>query len=126
MHVLIVEPDVILSRLYSDAFERLGLTVSCARNAQSAIFVADEKHPDVVVLELQLAAHSGAAFLYEFRSYGDWTETPIIIHTLIPPDSLQIFNRTFVELGISEVLYKPATSLRKLVSTVQKCATINA
>lgn len=122
MNVLIVEPDIILAKLYIQAFERKGHSVSCARNAQSAISAADVKCPDVVVLELQLAAHSGAAFLYEFRSYTDWLQIPIVVHTLTPPDSLQVFEKTFEELGVAAQLYKPATSLRQLVDTVEERA----
>lgn len=125
MRILLVEPDIILAKIYQNTFERHGFKVSWARNAQDAICEADEAHPDIVVLEMQLATHSGAAFLYEFRSYADWQETPIILHTLIPPDSLQLFAETFAELKVTSVLYKPATSLRKLLSTVKDCATMN-
>lgn len=125
MRVLLVEPDAILAKIYQATFERQGYKVSWARNAQDAIYEADEARPDFVVLEMQLAAHSGAAFLYEFRSYVDWLHTPIILHTVIPPDSLQAFAETFAELSISAVLYKPATTLRKLVLAVDDCATMN-
>lgn len=124
MHILLIEPDVILSKIYIQAIERAGHIVSYARGAQSAIMAADAKRPDVVVLEMQLAEHSGAAFLYEFRSYRDWMHIPIIIHTLIPPDSLLIFEQTFKEMDVSAKLYKPQTSLRRLISEVQALAPI--
>lgn len=119
MHILLIEPDKILSRVYTHALERAGHTVATTTNAQTAIYVADMQMPDVVILELQLAGHSGAAFLYEFRTYSDWLRTPIIIHTMLPPAKLQQFEQCLDELHVETLLYKPRTSLQKLVSTVE-------
>lgn len=123
MHVLLIEPDKILGRLYAQALERAGHTVDHVRSAQTAIVAADERRPDVVVTEMQLATHSGAAFLYEFRSYSDWMDIPVMIHTLVPPTRLAAFTRAFKELGVSAQLYKPQTSLRQLVTAVQETST---
>lgn len=119
MHILLIEPDTILSQIYTKAFERAGHTVAATTNAQTAIYAADMQTPDVVVLELQLAQHSGAAFLYEFRTYSDWLKTPIIIHTMLPATKLQSFRQCLGELGVETWLYKPRTSLQKLVSVVE-------
>lgn len=119
MHVLLIEPDKILSKIYVQALERAGHTVAATPNAQTAIYAADMQSPDVVVLEMQLAHHSGAAFLYEFRSYSDWLKTPIIIHTMLPPANLEQYQRCLEELGVNMWLYKPRTSLQKLVSSVE-------
>jgi DNA-binding response OmpR family regulator len=124
MNILVVEPDAVLGKVYAQAFERKGHSVSCARNAQAAVLAADAKRPDVVVLELQLAAHSGAAFLYEFRSYTDWLHIPVVVHSLMPPDRLQLFEQAFTELGVAKQLYKPATSLRQLIDAVEGSAAV--
>lgn len=120
MQILLIEPDVVLANTYCDTFRRLGYRVDHERNAAAAIATADVCRPDMVIMELQLAAHSGAAFLYEFRSYTDWQHIPIIVHTLLPPDALAVFEQTFHELGVKDVLYKPQTTLRRLVDCVQK------
>lgn len=124
MHILLIEPDTILADTYSKAFTRAGHQVTHVRGAQQAISAADDKRPDVVVLELQLAAHSGSAFLYEFRTYGDWLEIPIVLHTLIPPDTLRVYERSFAELGVVAQLYKPQTTLRQLLATIAATARI--
>jgi DNA-binding response OmpR family regulator len=119
MNVLLVEPDQVLSRIYTHALERVGHNVIWATSAQSAISAADETTPDVVVLEMQLPSHSGAAFLYEFRTYTDWLAIPVLVHTMIPPTQLKSFEKTLDELGITECLYKPQTSLLRLVSAIE-------
>jgi response regulator RpfG family c-di-GMP phosphodiesterase len=83
------------------------------------VCAADYKTPDVVVLEMQLAAHSGSAFLYEFRTYSDWIDIPIIVHTLVPPDTTQVYEQSLKSLGVTDILYKPQTSLRKLLGAIE-------
>ena len=71
-------------------------------------------------MELQLVAHSGVEFLYEFRSYSDWKNIPVIINTHVPPSefagSRDLLRR---ELGVQAYLYKPHTTLKKLLSSVR-------
>jgi len=108
--------------MYRQAFQSQGHTVMMCASAQSAIFGADERLPDVVVLELQLIGHSGIEFLYEFRSYAEWQAIPVVVHSQVPAgefaDSWQ-FMRT--ELGVSAYLYKPLTSLHALLRSVNQC-----
>jgi DNA-binding response OmpR family regulator len=124
MHILLIEPDTILAQLYIQALENAGHTVSFVRSADAAIHTADRKIPDVVVLEIQLTSHSGVAFLQEFRSYSDWLDIPVLLHTLIPPASLQHFQKALDEMGVVARLYKPQTTLRQLVNAVDACAPV--
>lgn len=119
-HVLLIEPDLILAKTYKKALERTGYMVSHEADAQSAINAADTRKPNIVLLEMQLAVHSGAAFLYEFRSYSDWFDVPVILHTLIPTERLRPFQKSLRELGVQEILYKPETSLQNLLSVIAK------
>lgn len=120
MHVLLIEPDTALSRTYTQALLRSGNEVSCVRHAQDAVHAADEKTPDVVVLELQMAGHNGIEFLYEFRSYPEWYDIPVVVLTMVPPHSLRITQEQMTELGIIDCLYKPSTKLDQLVRAVQE------
>lgn len=119
--ILLIEPDKVLSRSYKKALEQAGHEVHCISNAQDAINNADQTLPDVVILEIQLIAHSGIEFLYEFRSYPEWQKVPVIILSLVPP---QEFNNNWQlikdELNIDTYLYKPATTLNELINEVSK------
>jgi DNA-binding response OmpR family regulator len=126
VHVLLVEPDTLLARTYRNALEQQGHTVAHSRSAQNAVHLADEQTPDVVVLELQLPHHNGVEFLYEFRSYSEWLQVPIVVHSFVPPQELTLASTLRRELGVRTVLHKPATSLAALCLAVQKAALVSS
>jgi len=126
MHILLIEPDTILAQIYIQALENAGHSVSFVREADAAIHTADRKKPDLVILEMQLTCHSGTAFLQEFRSYADWLNIPVILHTTIPLTKLIRFNDALQEMGVVHQLYKPHTTLRQLVSAINQYALVSA
>lgn len=117
--ILLIEPDRLLAESYVQALQAAGHEVNAASSAQAAVLAADAIRPDLVILELQLVEHSGIEFLYEFRSYPDWQEVPVLIHTQVPAaefnDSWELLRG---ELGVREYLYKPHTSLKRLTASV--------
>lgn len=119
MHILLIEPDIVLARTYQSALQSEGHSVAHAPNAQQAIIAADDQTPDLVVLELQLPSHNGIAFLQEFQSYSDWADVPVVFHTYVPTrtngDAHKIIRH---EYGVEHWLYKPQTSLSQLLTTV--------
>ena len=118
MQILLVEPDVALAQIYRDALEAAGHEVDVVTSAQAAIFAADQHRPDVVVLELQLAAHNGVEFLYEFRSYPEWQTVPVIVNSVVPPGDV-VLEVLWDQLRISAYHYKPRTKLSALVQSAQ-------
>ena len=122
MHVLLIEPDRLQARTLRRALERDGHAVAHAVSAQSAVHCADERTPDVVVLELQLPQHNGVEFLYEFRTYPEWLHIPVILHTFVPARELMHAATLQTELGVVRTLYKPTTSLAQLCAAVQASA----
>jgi two-component system response regulator ChvI len=118
--ILLLEPDKILAKTYSMALESAGHVVRHCVSAQTAIVLADDIHPDIVIVELQLVDHSGIEFLYEFRSYTDWQHIPVIILTNVPETefsgSLSLLRN---DLNVQAYLYKPLTNLQKLIQCVE-------
>jgi DNA-binding response OmpR family regulator len=118
-HVLIVEPDRKLARIFATALERAGHSTQCAALAQDAISAADERRPDLVLLELQLVAHGGIEFLYEFRSYADWQDVPVIIVSHVPPTEFAGSRELLYDrLGVRQYHYKPGLTLQALLASV--------
>lgn len=118
-HVLLVEPDRILAGTFRQGFESEGYSVVMCAGAQSAIYAADEKRPDIVILELQLIGHSGIEFLYEFRSYPEWQEIPVVVHTQVPPSEFAgSWSLLSEELGVAGYFYKPEASFKRLLRAV--------
>lgn len=125
MRILLIEPDYILSKTYTHALESEGHKVITTKGAQSAIDMADKTTPDLVILELQLIEHSGIEFIYEFRSYQEWQNIPLLVLTTVPPGefsgSWQLLKD---ELKVSTYLYKPQTSLKKLIEVVKEFSVV--
>lgn len=117
--ILLIEPDRLLAETYYQALISAGHDVSVCPGAQAAILAADQITPEVIIVELQLVEHSGIEFLYEFRSYPEWQHIPAIIHTQVPPNE---FNNNKIlmknELGVMSYLYKPQTTLKQLLRSV--------
>lgn len=123
--VLLIEPDRLLARTYFEALTAGGHKVQICATAQTGIFCADDIKPDVVLLELQLVAHSGIEFLYEFRSYPDWQNIPVIVSTNVPAGEFAgSWKLLRDQLGVSQYLYKPLTNLKKILSTVNEFALV--
>ncbi len=118
MNILLIEPDKKLGNTYKQALEAAGHPVQWALHAQDAVHSADAQRPELIILELQLAAHNGIEFLYEFRSYPEWQDIAVILLTMVPPASLAITTEMMDRFRIVDCLYKPATSLKRLVSAV--------
>lgn len=120
MNILLIEPNRLLATTYRQAIEHAGHTVNWQQAAQAAVSAADGRRPDAVVLELQLAGHSGIEFLYEFRSYTDWQTIPVIVHSFVPQENLVLQRQQLQSLGIVAILYKPTTTLEQLVQAINE------
>jgi DNA-binding response OmpR family regulator len=121
VRILLIEPDTYLARLYAEALKQADYKIDVASGAQMAITMADHHTPDLIILEIQLAQHNGLEFLYEFRSYKEWQDIPVLLHTLVPPAD---FNENIVlwnEIELVGYLYKPRTSLKQLLRSVAAC-----
>lgn len=116
--ILLIEPDPMLAKTYAEALAVSGYGVSLAASAQAAISSADNQAPDLVILEIELARHNGFEFLHEFRSYAEWQDIPVIINSSVPPGKFRSSQREVKLLGIRDYLYKPKTSLTRLISAV--------
>lgn len=119
--VLLIEPDRVLSETYSKYLKSMGLSVEVATNAQDAVNLADKNTPDLIIAEIQLVAHSGIEFLYEFRSYPEWQKIPVLILSIIPKQEFQDnWKLLRSELNIKKYLYKPTIDLSELGNEVLK------
>lgn len=123
--ILLIEPDRVLAETYRLALEGAGHKVLACATAQAAVQSADRVKPELVILEIQLVEHSGIEFLYEFRSYPDWQNVPVLIQSQVPPsefsDNLELLKN---ELNVVNYLYKPQTNLKKLLDTINNLPSV--
>lgn len=118
--VLLIEPDKILASVYKQALVHDGHSVVVTSQAQEAIYAADKRRPDLVIMEIQLMGHNGIEFLYEFRSYPEWSDIPVIVNSLLTGDELSTNKTLYKNLNVKTFLYKPRTSLRQLLAEVSQ------
>jgi DNA-binding response OmpR family regulator len=115
-HILLLEPNTLLAKTYTQALKHAGHSVAHVTGAQAAVDAADKKIPDLVISELNLSQHSGIEFLHEFRSYAEWLNVPVILNTVLTAAQIApVVEALRRDLGIREILYKPRTSLQDLV-----------
>ena len=117
-YVLLLEPDIVLGSTYEQALTSAGHKVTHSRTAQDALHQIDRGGADIVITELQLALHNGIEFLYEFRSYREWQDIPVIILSNVSPKNNSVGRYLWDNLNVSAYLYKPATKLRSLLDSV--------
>lgn len=118
--ILFIETDSVIAANLRGYFERLGHEVDWHVDPQLAVFSADEKRPDIVILDLMLAGRSGVEFLYEFRSYPDWQNLPVVVFSNVSERELGQGVSSFPQLNITAYHYKPQTSLSQLSKTIDK------
>jgi DNA-binding response OmpR family regulator len=119
MRILLVEPDHQLAKTLQAGLTQKGFDCDVAHTAQAAIHTADDNKPDIIVLELQIPSHNGVEFLYELRSYAEWQDIPVILHTFIASQALLRFKQSLAELNVVATLYKPDASFAALVAAIR-------
>jgi DNA-binding response OmpR family regulator len=118
-HALLLESDRVVAKCIADELSKISITVSTVTNADMAVAQADNKTPDIVISELTIPGHSGSEFLYEFRTYTDWAEIPIIIFSSLKPSNDITTSKDWNLLRIHEYFYKPNTTLNTLSQSVK-------
>jgi CheY-like chemotaxis protein len=116
--ILIVDTDQMLTANVKDYLRFSGHETECCYDLQYAIDCADSACPDLVVLELLLCGRSGVEFLYEFRSYPDWQNIPVVIFTNVTSRDLGRSMAGFRQLNISAYHHKSTTALSQLTRTI--------
>lgn len=116
--ILLLEADSLLAQNITEYLSKAGHDVQWFAEPQTAIHAADTQSPELVILDLLLASHSGAEFLYEFRSYPDWQNTPVIIFSSLSNEEIQEAAPALSQLNITAYYHKPHTSLAELAQAV--------
>lgn len=113
-----------LGQTLQDAMVQAGHDTTWYQNAQKALDSLDDQLPDAIVLEIQLGTHNGIELLYEIRSYPEWQGIPVIVHTINNKALEPVFSVAFAELGVEAVLYKPRTTIRQLIKTIDQTVSV--
>lgn len=119
--ILLLETDQLLARNTKALFEAADLEVEWHADPQSAMTAMDTEDFDVIVMDLIFANWSGVEFLYELRSYPEWSALPVILHSSVPPREIFACVAGLEQLQIKAYHYKPTTLLAELAGSVEAC-----
>lgn len=122
MTILLIDSDKLLAKNVTAAFKRAGHDVIHTAQPEVAIDMADKRLPQLIILDLQLAGRSGVEFLFEFKSYPEWAQVPVIIFSSMPQAEAKHYMESLSKLDIKNYFYKPATSLSQLVEAANQIA----
>jgi hypothetical protein len=70
---------------------------------------------------LKYVSHSEEIeFLYEFRSYPEWQDLPVVIFSHVAAEDLKDCLESMQHLNVVAYRYKPTTSLKDLAQTINR------
>jgi two-component system alkaline phosphatase synthesis response regulator PhoP len=110
--ILIIEDEPELVKVLQDYLENAGFSVESAYRGDTGLSLWEHKHPDLVLLDLNLPGMDGLDVAREIRRSGD---TPIIMLTARVEEMDQLIG---LELGADDYITKPF-SPRVVVSKVR-------
>ncbi len=114
--VLVVEDDETVGEVVVSYLRNAGYDVSRARDGVSALRMAGESTPDLVVLDLMLPGMNGLEVCRRLRSIGPHAgDTPVIMLTALGAENDRLLG---LEMGADDYLTKPF-SPRELVLRVR-------
>jgi PAS domain S-box-containing protein len=114
--ILLVEDNESSISTLSDYLLAKSYRIVVARNGSEAIACAKEKHPDVILMDIQMPGMDGLEATRHIRADGDLATTPIIALTALamPGD-----RERCMEAGADDYMSKPI-SLKNLIATIEK------
>jgi CheY-like chemotaxis protein len=102
--ILLIEDSKTIRRENESALQNAGYEVICAEDGESALQMAQEQHPDLVLLDMILPKMSGPEVLKHLKSEPATAEIPVVVLS-----SLSEKNRKkLLEEGAEEYLEKNA------------------
>jgi DNA-binding response OmpR family regulator/c-di-GMP-binding flagellar brake protein YcgR len=111
--VLLVEDERLLDRVVSDALRTLGLSCEVARSEAEAIRFLQQRHYNLMILDLRLQGGSGVNVLEQARRlHGDMPVILVTAYTIT--EEVQ----TALAWGVDALLYKPF-DIDTLLATVR-------
>jgi DNA-binding response OmpR family regulator len=79
--ILIVDDDEVVTQTFARMLRLEGYQVRTAVTAESGLHVAEESHPDAIILDLRMPLIDGLGFLRRLRASDSQRSTPVAIVT---------------------------------------------
>ena len=102
MKILLVEDSKPIRRENESVLHKAGYEVICAEDGQSALQLAQEQHPDLILLDMILPKMSGPDVLRHLKSESNTAEIPVVVLSSLSGKNRQ----KLLEAGAEEYLEK--------------------
>lgn len=113
--VLVVDDNPDLVELFRRYLRGQPYRLVQATSGASALRVASELRPDVIILDVMLPSQDGWDVLHDLRATDELRETPVIVCSVLPERALA------EELGVTDFLLKPVTRPSLLAALDRWC-----
>ena len=115
--ILLVDDDAEVRQAIEAALEPLGSTILIAADGNSAVELADENSPDLVILDMMLPKRSGFLVLEKIKRGKKKGQKPyVVMITANPGQRHKAYAQT---LGVDDYLNKPFR-MERLVEVVSQ------
>lgn len=104
MRILLVEDSKTIRRENESALQSAGYEVICAEDGEVALQMAQEQHPDLILLDMILPKMSGPEVLQHLKSEPATAEIPVVVLSSLSEKNRQ----KLLDEGAEEYLEKNA------------------
>lgn len=115
--ILVVDDDPDIITAITATFADSGVTLEAASDGNAAVAIAEEKQPDLVILDIMLPRKSGFLVLERLRQGRSKEEKPYVI--MITGNQGRRHRQYAEALGVHEYLAKPF-AMDRLVEVVEQ------
>ncbi len=115
--ILVVEDEIPVRNILQERLTKEGFTVWTARNGQEGLSLAEQKKPDLILLDIVMPEMDGMTMLRKMRSQSWGKKIPVIMLTnLADADRADEAGRE----GVYDFLIKSNWQLWQIVALVKK------
>jgi len=115
--ILIVEDDLLISRMYSQAFTFEKFEVATADNGKDGLLLVDKFKPDLILLDVMMPKMNGIDFLKVLKDNKMYKNIPVIVLTNL--SGTQDVEAA-LSLGAVKFIVKSAKKPREVVGEVKE------
>jgi CheY-like chemotaxis protein len=115
--ILIIEDDLVLTRMYQKKFEFDGYEVFLGFGGQEGLKLAQEKKPNIILLDIMMPEMDGFEVLKQLKKDPNMKTIPVIILTNL--GTSQVLTDEALRLGAVDFLIKSKTSSEDVVKKVE-------
>lgn len=119
MKVLIVDDEKGILKMYSQYLSMSGIEVVQASDGNTAIKLAKENRPDIILLDIIMPRYNGLDVLKDIKSDNDLKTIPVFLLTNLPEESSGAKAK---ELGAAGYLVKAQYEPQMVIDAIKGAA----